>query len=116
VAKVFAATAWMVDDTGFPKKGEHSAGVARPYSGTLGKTANSQVAVSLPAASATGSSPPGFRRYGPKEWTEAPERLRRAGVPDGVFFQEKWRLALALIDQALDWGLAPLPIVRADAG
>jgi SRSO17 transposase len=115
-AKVFTTTAWIVDDTGFPKKGEHSVGVARQYSGTLGKTANGQVAVSLHAASATGSSPLGFRLYWPQEWTEDPQRLRRAGVPDGVSFQEKWRLALALIDQALGWGLAPPPVVLADAG
>src|SRR3954463_12552499 len=98
------AVAWMVDDTGFPKKGEHSVGVARQYSGTLGKTANCQIAVSLHAASATGSSPLGFCLYLPKEWTDDPERLHKAGVPGGVSFQEKWRLALALIDQALGWG------------
>jgi SRSO17 transposase len=116
LTKAFAPTAWIVDDTGFPKKGEHSVGVARQYSGTLGKTANCQIAVSLHAASATGSSPLGFRLYLPKEWTEDPERLRRAGVPEGVSFQEKWRLALALVDQALGWGLAPPPVVLADAG
>jgi SRSO17 transposase len=116
MAKTFATTAWVVDDTGFPKKGEHSVGVARQYSGTLGKTANCQVAVSLHAASATGSSPLGFRLYLPKLWTEAPERLRKAGVPEGVSFQEKWRLALALIDQALGWGLRTPPVVLADAG
>jgi SRSO17 transposase len=116
MTKAFATTAWIVDDTGFPKKGEHSVGVARQYSGTLGKTANCQIAVSLHAASATGSSPLGFRLYLPKEWTEDPERLRRAGVPEGVSFQEKWRLALALVDQALGWGLAPPPVVLADAG
>jgi SRSO17 transposase len=115
-AKVFTTTAWIVDDTGFPKKGEHSVGVARQYSGTLGKTAHCQVAVSLHAASATGSSPLGFRLYLPKEWAEDPERLCRAGVPDGVSLQEKWRLGLALIDQALGWGLAPPPVVLADAG
>jgi SRSO17 transposase len=103
-AKAFATTAWIVDDTGFPKKGEHSVGVARQYSGTLGKTANCQIAVSLHAASATGSSPLGFRLYLPQVWTEDPERLRKTGVPEGVSFQEKWRLALELIDQALGWG------------
>jgi SRSO17 transposase len=114
--QAFPATAWMVDDTGFPKKGEHSVGVARQYSGTLGKTGNCQVAVSLHAASATGSSPLGFRLYLPKLWTDDPERLRQAGVPDRVCFQEKWRLALELIDQALGWGLPPPPVVLADAG
>src|SRR3982750_2158422 len=105
VAKAFATTAWLVDDTGFPKKGEHSVGVARQCSGPLGQTAHCQVAVSLPAASPTGRSPLGFRLYLPQLWTEDPERLRKAGVPEGVSFQEKWRLALALVDQARGWGL-----------
>jgi SRSO17 transposase len=116
IAKAFATTAWLIDDTGFPKKGEHSVGVARQYSGTLGKTANCQIAVSLHAAGARGSSPLGFRLYLPQVWTEDLERLRKAGVPDQVSFQEKWRLALDLIDQALGWGLAPPPVVLADAG
>jgi DDE superfamily endonuclease len=72
--------------------------------------------VSLQAASATGSSPLGFRLYLPKLWTEAPERLRKAGVPEGVSFQETWRLALALIDPALGWGLRTPPVALADAG
>ena len=113
---LFPATAWIVDDTGFPKKGEHSVGVARQYSGTLGKTGNCQVAVSLHAVSATGSSPLGFRLYLPKLWTDDAERRRKAGVPEEVSFQEKWRLALDLIDQALGWNLAPPPVVLADAG
>ena len=116
LTQTFATTAWIVDDTGFPKKGEHSVGVARQYSGTLGKTANCQMAVSLHAASATGSSPLGFRLYLPQEWTDDPERLQKAGVPEGVSFQEKWRLALDLIDQALGWSLTPPPVVLADAG
>jgi SRSO17 transposase len=116
LAQTFAPLAWIVDDPGFPKKGEHSVGVARQYSGTLGKTANCQVAVSLHATSATGSSPLGFRLYLPKEWTDDPARLRQAGVPDDISFQQKWRLALALIDQALGWSLTPPTVVLADAG
>jgi SRSO17 transposase len=107
--------AWIVDDTGFPKKGEHSVGVARQYSGTLGKTANCQIAVSLHRTDARGSSPLGFRLYLPQEWTEDPARCRAAGVPETVDFRPNWQLALALIDQALGWGLERPPVVLADA-
>jgi SRSO17 transposase len=107
--------AWIIDDTGFPKKGEHSVGVARQYSGTLGKTANCQVAVSLHRTDARGSSPLGFRLYLPKEWTEDPARCRAAGVPEEVAFQPNWRLALALIDQTLGWALEKPPVVLADS-
>lgn len=107
--------AWIIDDTGFPKKGEHSVGVARQYSGTLGKTANCQVAVSLHRTDARGSSPLGFRLYLPKEWTEDPARCRAAGVPEEVAFQPHWRLALALIDQTLGWALEKPPVVLAES-
>jgi SRSO17 transposase len=109
------AVAWIVDDTGFPKKGQHSVGVARQYSGTLGKTANCQIAVSLHRADAHGSSPLGFRLYLPQEWTDDPARCQAAGVPDTVGFRPNWQLALALIDQALEWGLTKPPVVLADA-
>jgi SRSO17 transposase len=116
VERTFApAVAWIVDDTGFPKKGEHSVGVARQYSGTLGKTANCQIAVSLHRADARGSSPLGFRLYLPQEWTEDPARCQAAGVPAGIFFQPNWQLAVGLIDQALGWGLEKPPVVLADA-
>jgi SRSO17 transposase len=109
------AVAWIVDDTGFPKKGEHSVGVARQYSGTLGKTANGQIAVSLHRSDGRGSSPLGFQLYLPKEWTEDAERCRAAGVPAGIAFQPNWRLALELIDKALAWGLEKPPAVLADS-
>jgi SRSO17 transposase len=110
-----AGVAWIVDDTGFPKKGEHSVGVARQYSGTLGKTANCQIAVSLHRTDARGSSPLGFRLYLPQEWTDDRERCRAAGVPEEISFRPNWQLALGLIAQALDWGLAHPPVVLADA-
>ena len=109
------AVAWIVDDTGFPKKGEHSVGVARQYSGTLGKTANCQIAVSLHRADARGSSPLSFRLYLPQEWTEDPARCQAAGLPDAVGFQPNWQLAVGLIDQALDGGLTKPSVVLADA-
>jgi SRSO17 transposase len=107
--------AWIIDDTGFPKKGEHSVGVARQYSGTLGKTANCQIAVSLHRSDTRGSSPLGFRLYLPKEWTDDPARGRTAGVPKDIAFQPNWRLALDLIDEGLSWGLPKPPVVLADS-
>ena len=62
--------AWIIDDTGFPKKGSHSVGVARQYCGQLGKQDNCQVAVSLSVATHQGSLPVGYRLYLPKEWAD----------------------------------------------
>jgi SRSO17 transposase len=107
--------AWIMDDTGFPKKGKPSVGVARPYSGTLGKTANGQIAVSRHRTDARGRSPLSFRLYLPKEWTDDEARCQAAGVPDDVGFQPNWQLALELIDQALSWGLEQPSAVLADA-
>jgi SRSO17 transposase len=116
VERSFApAVAWIIDDTGFPKEGEHSVGVARQYSGTLGKTGNCQIAVSLHRTDARGSSPLGFRLYLPQEWTDDPARCRAAGVPETVGFQSNWQLAVELIDQALAWELETPPVVLADA-
>jgi SRSO17 transposase len=107
--------AWVIDDTGFPKQGEHSVGVARQYSGTLGKTGNCQVAVSLHHVGANGSAVLGWRLYLPEEWVTDPDRRQDAGIPDDVTFKTKPALALELIDQARAWGL-PDQIVHADAG
>jgi SRSO17 transposase len=107
--------AFVVDDTGFAKKGVYSVGVARQYSGTLGRTDNCQVAVSLHLAGERGSGCVGFRLYLPECWTKDRERCRAAGVPDDVSFEPKWKLALGLIDQALGWDVRP-PITLADSG
>jgi len=107
--------AFVLDDTGFPKKGKHSVGVARQYSGTLGRIDNCQVAVSLHLAGELGSACIGMQLYLPKEWAEEPARRRKAGVPDDVVFQEKWKLALDRIDAALTAGL-PRHVTLADAG
>jgi len=106
---------WIVDETGFPKQGTHSVGVARQYSGTLGKVANCQVAVSLHHATATASLPVDWALFLPEEWTKAPDRCAAAGVPVPIHHQPKWRLALDLIDRARTWGLADQRVV-ADAG
>lgn len=96
---------WVLDDTGFPKQGRHSVGVERQYSGTLGKTANCQVAVSLHQVGPEESTILGWRLYLPESWIQDAERRAEAGIPEAVGFRTKWQLALELIDQALAWGL-----------
>jgi SRSO17 transposase len=108
-------SAWVVDDTGFPKQGEDSVGVDRQYSGTLGKTGNCQVAVSLHHVGEQGNAVLGWRLYLPEAWTKDPARRQAAGVPEEVVFKKKWELALELLDQVRSWGL-PDRIVLGDAG
>ena len=86
--------AFVVDDTGFPKKGKHSVGVARQYSGTLGRTDNCQVAVSLHLAGEKGSGCIGMQLYLPQEWAKSSKRRKAAGVPKQIRFQRKWQIAL----------------------
>lgn len=107
--------AWIVDDTGFPKKGTHSVGVARQYCGPLGKQDNCQVAVSLSLANAHASLPIAYQLYLPKEWALDPERRIKAGVPDPIRFRSKPTIALAQIRAALLAGVSPA-VVLADAG
>lgn len=89
--------AWIVDDTGFPKKGRHSVGVTRQYCGQLGKQDNCRVAVSLSVATERASLPVGYRLYLPQEWAEDKARRAKAGVPDEVKFQTKPQIALQQI-------------------
>jgi SRSO17 transposase len=110
-----APEAWIVDDTGFPKKGRFSVGVARQYSGTLGRTDNCQIGVSVSAASDRASCPVNWRIYLPAEWDHDRERLRKAHVPDEVRHAPKWQLALDMVDELRGWGLEP-PVLCADAG
>src|SRR5262245_751436 len=107
--------AWVVDDTGIPKKGRHSVGVARQYCGVLGKQENCQVAVSVSLAHAHASVPVAYRLYVPKEWAQDRRRRRAAGVPATITFQPKWQIALEQIMHLTDdWG--PDAPVIADAG
>jgi SRSO17 transposase len=106
---------WVIDDTGFPKQGAHSVGVERQYSGTLGKIANCQVAVSLHEVCTEGAAVLNWRLYLPESWSENPRRRAEAGIPEEVKFRKKWELALEMIDQVRGWGLADR-IVVADAG
>ena len=107
--------AWIVDDTGFPKKGKHSVGVARQYCGQLGKQDNCQIAVSLSVANHHASLPIAYSLYLPQEWTNDPVRRAKAGVPNDVAFQTKPEIALAQIAQALEDGV-PQGTVLMDAG
>ena len=110
-----APDAWIVDDTGFPKKGGFSVGVGRQYSGTLGRVDNCQVGVSVNAASDEASCPLDWRIFLPEAWDDDQERRAKAHVSDEVRHREKWRLALDMIDELMAWGLVP-PLVCADAG
>ena len=93
--------AWIVEDTGFPKKGQHSVGVARQYCGPVGKQENCRVAVSLSVATWSSSLPVGYRLYLPKDWAEDKERREKAEVPEEVAFQTKPEIALDQIRAAI---------------
>ena len=110
-----APEAWIVDDTGFVKKGRWSVGVARQYSGTLGRVDNCQVGVSISAATDRASCPVNWRIFLPEAWDQDAERRAKAHLPDDIFHAPKWRLALDMLDEAAGWGLRP-PLVCADAG
>lgn len=99
-------TAWVVDETGFVKKGTHSVGVARQYCGRVGKKENCQVSVSLSVATATASLPIAWQLYLPEEWANDAERRRKADIPQQVQFQTKPQIALAQIGQAVEDGVA----------
>jgi SRSO17 transposase len=105
---------WIVDDTGFAKKGKHSVGVARQYCGQTGKQDNCRVAVSLSIATALGSLPVGYRLYLPREWSDDVARRRKVGVPEEIGFQTKPALAMRQIEAALASGY-PRGVVLADA-
>jgi SRSO17 transposase len=98
---------FIIDDTGFPKKGRYSVGVARQYSGTLGRIDNCQLATSLHVASNDTSSCIGMQLYLPEEWASDIRRRRSVGIPEDVVFKRKGELAIELLDAALGWGLAP---------
>jgi SRSO17 transposase len=142
VARWFAASfpveALVVDDTGFPRDGTASPCVARQYSGTLGKTANCQIGVSVHLVNEHASCAADWRLFCPESWDDAAlacpvaaagaqRRRERAGIPDQVRHTEKWRLALEMIGEMTGpggWGVreeitaagGARPVVAADAG
>lgn len=105
----------VFDDTGFPKCGKHSVGVARQYSGTLGKIGNCQIGVSMHYATPKGSIPLDFELYLPEVWMKDTDRCLKAGIPVDTAFQTKWELALTMLDRGRTWGVAD-QVVSADAG
>ena len=107
--------AWIVDDTGFPKQGKHSVGVARQYCGQIGKHDNCQAAVSLSVSTWSSSLPIAWRLYLPEVWCQDAERCQQAGVPEGVEFQTKPEIALQQIRKAVEQEIA-VGVVLADAG
>jgi SRSO17 transposase len=107
--------AWIIDDTGIPKKGEHSVGVHHQYCGQLGKQANCQVAVTLSIANHHGSLPIAHRLYLPKEWIDDEERREKAHVPPDITFKTKPQIALEQIRAAMLAGVAP-GVVLGDCG
>jgi SRSO17 transposase len=123
--EVVEPVAWVVDDTGFPKDGKGSPGVARQYSGTLGKVANCQIGVSVHAVTDVASCPLEWRLFLPKSWDDAlaeeqtrPEvatRRNRCGIPEEEHHRPKWAMVVEMLDVLAGHGLAP-PVLAADAG
>ena len=107
-------TYWIVDDSGFPKQGTHSVGVARQYCGQLGKQDNCQVAVSLSVANDQASLPIAYQLFLPQVWADDPPRRAKAGVPETITFETKTAIALGQLRQALAAGV-PVGIVLSDA-
>jgi SRSO17 transposase len=110
-------TAWVVDDTGFPKDGSCSVGVQRQYSGTLGKTANCQLGVSVNAITEHASCPLDWRLFLPERWDEEAMATRRAAchLPEQVHHRPKWQLVLDMLDELAGFKLLP-PVLLADSG
>jgi SRSO17 transposase len=117
MSRELAPEAWVIDDTGFPKFGKMSVGVARQYSGALGKIGNCQIGVSINAASDDASCPLDWRLFIPEEWDEQSEfnreRREKAKLPEDVHHVEKWRQALEMIDELRSWGIKP-PVILGD--
>ena len=108
-------SSWIIDDTGFVKKGDHSPGVQRQYTGTVGKRTNCQIGVSLVLANTQSELPVDFRLYIPQSWADDRPRCKAAHIPDDVGYAPKWQLALDMIEAAVEADL-PQGVVLADSG
>jgi SRSO17 transposase len=111
VAGEIEVEAWVLDDTGFPKDGKDSPGVKRQYSGTLGKTGNCQIGVSLHTIGARGTVPLGWALYLPEDWCADEQRRRKAKIPDEVVFKTKPQLGVELVEQAAGWDVPKAPVL-----
>jgi len=107
--------AWVVDDTGFVKKGTHSVGVARQYCGQVGKQENCRVAVSLSVSTHHASLPIAWRLYLPESWASDQDKRKETGIPEEISFQTKPAIALAQIRQAVEQGVARAPVLADSA-
>ena len=107
VSEQIKPEAWIIDDTGFPKQGRFSVGVARQYCGALGKVGGCQIGVSVNAATDRASCPLDWRLFLPAEWERDEERRAKAHLPETVGHRPKWQLALDMIDELTGWGLVP---------
>jgi SRSO17 transposase len=111
VAPAIDLEAWVLDDTGFPKDGKRSPGVKRQYSGTLGKTGNCQIGVSVHAVGARGTVSLGWALYLPEDWCADEQRRVKAKIPDEVVFKTKPELGVELVERAAGWGVAKAPVL-----
>lgn len=103
--------AWVVDETGWLKQGQHSVGVSHQYCGSVGKQANCQVSVEVVVTDGWVAAPIGGRLYLPESWTKDPTRCARAGVPEQIDFATKPMIALQLVREALADDVAPAPVL-----
>jgi SRSO17 transposase len=103
--------AWVVDDTGFVKKGTHSVGVTRQYCGQVGKQENCRVGVSLSVSTAEASLPIAWRLYLPQVWTQDKKRRKATGIPEEICFQTKPKIALQQIRTAVEREIIPAPVL-----
>jgi len=106
--------AWVVDDTGFVKKGTHSVGVTRQYCGQVGKQENCRIGVSLSLSTAEASLPIAWRLYLPEVWSQDKKRRKATGIPEDIGFQTKPEIALQHIQAAVHRKIPPAPVL-ADA-
>jgi SRSO17 transposase len=101
----------VLDDTGFPKDGKDSPGVKRQYSGTLGKTGNCQIGVSVHAVGARGTVPVGWALYLPEDWCADQQRRHKAKIPEQVEFKTKPELGVELLERGSGWKVPKAPVL-----